>query len=250
MKKQFKQGLVLSSVFTVSSAIAGTFWFPIEQHYPYDVTVTSVPDLDNRNEFMRSRMNQTGKRSNGCMDDATGIACVGNFSSSKVWGYKKDSGGTWEFDGVPYAEDKNYLYYDNHRGYDFLPKTGRSTRVHAVEAGYFCGYNSTYGQVCIQHTISDSVYKTFYTHMANIPTAIKQAVPNVSWINKWDELGNVSNQGTDSLHLHFVTCKYDPNHQSFSTRSNSNCGPGFITVDPYGLKDGPGQPDIESYLWN
>ena len=146
---------------------------------------------------------------------------------------------------MPYIENKTYLYYDNHRGYDFAVDAG--TTVHTVEAGTFCGYTPTYGQICIQHSIPEGLYQTYYTHMTNIPYWLQTAQYG-TYIAKWTQIGTVSNVGTTATpHLHFTVRKYDPNHPDYVRRRVDN---GWIVVDPYGLKNGPGAPDLEPYLWN
>ena len=237
MKKFACTLAVLFSFMFAHSASAGTFWFPLEGHYPYsENNVTSVPDLDNRTNYMRSRMNETGNYWNGY-----------NYSGGQI-GFEKDGGGNWEFDGVRYIENKTYLYYDNHRGYDFRVTAG--TAVHTVEAGTFCGYTPTYGQICVQHSIPEGVYRTYYTHMTNIPSWLQNAQYGTQ-VAKWTQVGAVSNVGIPTAieHLHFVTYKYDPSHPNYSLREGT-IGYGWIVVDPYGLKNGPGAPDLEPYLWN
>ena len=230
--------IILLFVFTAITSVsfAGSFYFPLEGHYPYSSNnnIEAVPDLDVRTYYMKSRMNETGDYWNGY-----------KYSDGQI-GYKKDGGGDWGFDGVPYVEDETYLYYDNHRGYDFV--VPQYTAVHAVEDGTFCGYVATYGQICIQHNLTEGVYQTYYTHMTNIPSSIK----NMSYgqtIYRWTKVGEVSNVGASGVHLHFTTYKYDPNHPDYSTRKTPNNN-GWIVVDPYGLKDGVGGDDLEPYLWN
>ncbi len=247
--KKFACTLAVLFLFVFASgAFAGTFWFPLEGHYPYSENqVTAVPDLDQRVSYMRSRMNETGQKSNGCNSkDSPSYPCTAAYVDGySIWGYKKDGGGNWEFDGVPYIEDKTYLYYDNHRGYDFKVTAG--TVVHTVEAGTFCGHVPSLGQICIQHSIPEGVYQTYYTHMTNIPSWLQTAQYG-TYIAKWTQVGTVSNVGTATPHLHFTVRKYDPNHPDYARRKVNDSG--WIVVDPYGLKNGPGAPDIEPYLWN
>jgi hypothetical protein len=251
MKKIVLIGGALFAILFVISAQAGTFWFPLEGLYPYSVQVTAVPDLDQRPYYMRSRMNEVGRRSNGCLPDNS-YQCSNTFDAAKsVWGYLKDGGGNWEFDGVQYNDLTStskhaYLWYDNHRGYDFIT-TQSNAPVHTVEAGTFCGITPKYGQVCVQHILPSGTYKTYYTHMANIPSSIS-SLGFGQKIAKWAKVGTVSNVGTSEVHLHFVVQKYDPKHLSYSRRKVTDDG--WIVVDPYGLKNGPYGSDIEPYLWN
>lgn len=229
--------LIIAATFLSTEAKAGTFWFPLDGYYPYSSgnNIQAVPDLDNRSNYMKSRMNETGDYWNGY-----------SYSDGQI-GFKKDGTGDWEFDGVPYAEDETYLYYDNHRGYDFaVPKY---TEVHTVEGGEFCGIYAPEGQVCIEHDLPYGTFRTYYTHME-----IESWVTSLSlgtWIGKWAHIGDVSDvsAGSVGVHLHFVTYKYDPTHPDYSTRVGT-IGYGWIVVDPYGLKNGVGGADIEPYLWN
>jgi hypothetical protein len=250
MKKIVLVGSALCALLFVLSAHAGTFWFPLEGLYPNTVQVNAVPDLDQRQYYIRSRLNEIGRRSNGCLPD-TSYQCNNTFDSVKsVWGYIKDGGGYWLFDEVDYTEDKLYLYYDNHRGYDFHTFQANAP-VHTVEAGTFCGKTASIGQVCVLHTILDGaqkvVYKTYYTHMANIPSSIANMVYGTK-IAKWAKIGTVSNTGTSAVHLHFVVYKYDPNHTDLSRRKVTSDG--WIVVDPYGLRKGSYGSYLEPKLWN
>lgn len=246
--------VLASALFFGLPAQAGTFWFPLNGFYPYSSgnNITAVPDLNQLSEVVRSRMNEYGRRAKGCLDGVTGGSCIGSWNSTKVWGYKKDSVGLWELDGVPYSGNKNYLYYDNHRGYDFAVAAG--TEVRTVEDGTFCGIYTAEGQVCIKHILPSGTYRTYYTHM-NIATWVK-SLNEGDWVGKWANIGNVSNvsQYSVGVHLHFATYKYDSSCASNPTQTRcqerlGNVGPGWIVVDPYGLKNGVGGTDIEPYLW-
>lgn len=236
MKNSFIVLFFALSSILAPNASAGPFWFPLDGHYPYSNynNIQAVPDLDQRKLHIRSRMNETGKYSNGCLNGLTGGSCGSSstFSNSSVWGYKKDGGGNWQLDGVPYVGSVAYLYYDNHRGYDFAVPSG--TGVHAVEDGTFCGYDSTLGQICIQHSIESNTYRTYYSHMKNIPTWLKNASIG-TFISQWTKIGTVSNVGTGGVHLHFVTYKYDPYHPNYSIRKTP-IGSGWIVVDPLWFK--------------
>lgn len=236
--KRFGLGVLIAVSTTIAAeANAGSFWFPLAGYYPYSSgnNIQSIPDLDNRQNYMRSRMNETGDYWDGY-----------RYSDGQI-GFKKDRGGDWEFDGVPYAEDETYLYYDNHRGYDFAVPEG--IEVHTVEGGTFCGTYEPEGQVCVQHNLSYGTFRTYYTHM-DIADWV-QYLNHGDWIGKWAHIGDVSDVSTANIgvHLHFVTYKYEPNHSDYSTRVGT-IGYGWIVVDPYGLKDGVGGTDLEPYLWN
>lgn len=236
-----------------SNAHAGTFWFPIDNHYPYsaNLIVTAVPDLDSTVGDMMTRLYETGEKSNGCIDDSPSYPCTSSYVQDySIWGYEKDGGGDWDFDGVPYTDGQGgtghaYLWYDNHTGYDFISTNmGITHSIHAVEDGETCGYVSSYGQMCIEHDLGAAgLYRTWYTHMDNIPAALKANGGNGHSIDRWDYLGDmagVAPGGGVSPHLHFVTRKYT--------------GGNWVIVDPYGHKPGwPGNTNDDPsnpYLWD
>lgn len=244
-----KKLLVSVTAIAVSGAVqAGTFWFPIEAHYPYssNLKVTAVPDLDPVVGSIKTRLFETGKKSNGCIAYTSGYPCTNPFNSSNsVWAYRKDGGGAdWSFDGVPYTDDwstskKRWLWYDNHNGYDFVSKTVSNPRIFSVEAGVVCGYSSSWGQICIQHNVGGVSYQTWYTHMTGIPSSVTTLG---TYLPKWTFLGNMGGTapgGSVGVHLHFATKKL--------------VGGTWVTVDPYGHKpnwpsstaDDPNHP----YLW-
>lgn len=248
MKTILVKAIVAGIAFcTTSIAQAGTFWFPVEGHYPYstNLIVTAVPDLDRSVGNMRTRLWQTGKKANGCRDDSPSYPCTSTYSSgNSVWGYKKTGGGDWAFDGVRYNDyeggtGKVWLWYDNHGGYDFISSAGGTPAIHAVESGTTCGYTSSYGQVCIQHSLPTGTYRTYYTHMTNIQTKFKTTGNTVT---RWDYIGNMGGTapgGGVGVHLHFET------HKLVSGT--------YQIVDPYGHK--PGWPSNTTddpnnpYLW-
>jgi murein DD-endopeptidase MepM/ murein hydrolase activator NlpD len=237
---QFFAIVFIAALFCISNPVyAGTFWFPLEGYYPYQVPISAVPDLDTRDGYIKTRLSDTGKRENGCIDNNTTQSCVLPFdSTTDVWGFKKDGGGDWWLDGVPYDDGLSgsgsvYMWYDNHRGYDFAVPEG--VGVHAVEAGTTCTFYAPLNQVCLKHVVNGVTYQTYYAHMRNVPTRLK-TVGNV--VTKWEYLGYVSKYGAEGVHLHFVTRKLVKGT--------------LVTVDPYGHKEwrNGGWIDTEPYLWN
>lgn len=227
--------VMVFAVYGVSSAQAGTFWFPIDGHYPYstNLVVTAVPDLDQTTDTIRTRLWETGEKD------------VDSITSGGLWAFVKDGGGDWDFDGVRYDDNQGgtgheYVWYDNHTGYDFISTDSGTHEIHAVEDGETCGYSSTYGQICIEHSLSGGTYRTWYTHMSNIPSALKTNGGVGHSIYRWQYLGDMSNTGASSVHLHFVTRKL--------------VGSDWVVVDPYGHKpDWPGNTNDDSnnpYLWD
>lgn len=247
MKTNFIKAILLGFAFCVTqTAHAGTFWFPVEGHYPYssNLRVTAVPDLDPAVGSIKTRLWQTGQKSDGCINASPSYPCTSTYVADySVWAYKKNGGGSWDFDGVLYNDGqggtgKVWLWYDNHRGYDFVSNTASTPAIHAVESGTICDYVPSYGQVCIKHILPTGTYRTYYTHMTNIPSAIKTIGTTVT---RWDYLGNMGGvaPGGIAVHLHFVTQKL--------------VNGWYQTVDPYGHK--PGWPidttdDLNNpYLW-
>lgn len=244
------RAILTSIAFSIaSSANAGTFWFPIEGHYPYssNLIVTAVPDLDGAVGSIKTRLFETGKKVNGCHFYGPN-SCSSPFipGGVSVWAYLKDGGGDWSFDGVLYDDleggtGKKWLWYDNHGGYDFISTDMSVTHnIRAVEDGVTCGYWPSLGQICIRHTLPTGTYQTLYTHMKNIPDYLKTNSGVGHTITKWDFLGEMGKQGALAVHLHFATRKV--------------LSPGvYETVDPYGHKpnwpsstaDDPNNP----YLW-
>lgn len=225
---------VLLFSFSINSH-AGTFWFPIDGHYPYssNLKITAVPDLDRNIGSIKTRLWQTGVK-----DSQT-------INTGGLNAFTKNGGGDWDFDGVRYNDGqggtgKKYVWYDNHSGYDFFTTgTNKNPEIHAVESGVTCGYIADYGQICIEHKIGTDKYQTYYTHMSGIPSKLKTNSGYGYKVAKWEFLGNMSSVGASSIHLHFTTKKL--------------VGTKWVIVDPYGHKpnwpsnttDDPANP----YLW-
>ncbi|KXJ98752.1 MAG: Peptidase family M23 [Parcubacteria bacterium OLB19] len=238
MKSVYLPVFVLLFSFSINSQ-AGTFWFPIEGHYPYssNLKITAIPDLDRNTNSIKTRLWQKG---------------IKNSQTITVKGlnaFTKNGGGDWDFDGVRYNDSqggtgKKYVWYDNHNGYDFIT-TGlvKDPQIFSVEAGKVINYDAEYGQVGIEHNINGIIYRTYYTHMKDIPTNVQIIGSKVS---KWQLLGRMSNKSKATepvgVHLHFTTKK-----------KVGTVGDDWVIVDPYGHKpnwpsdttDDPNNP----YLW-
>lgn len=195
--------------------------------------MNAVPDLDPADDVMRSHLWQTG------------VYDLQSITSGGLWAFVKSGGGDWDFDGVLYNDGqggsgKKYLWYDNHTGYDFTSTDSGPHGIYSVEAGTTCGYVAAYGQICIEHSIGSDTYRTWYTHMSNIPAALQANGGLGHSVYRWYYLGNMSNVGASAVHLHFVTRKL--------------VGSEWWVVDPYGHK--PGWPSNTNddpsnpYLWN
>lgn len=253
--KKFFVAVVTAFVLCAASAAswAGTFWFPIDGHYPYssNLIVTAVPDLDPTDGAMKTRLYQTGRKANGCIDASPSYPCSSSYVEGySIWAYKKDGGGDWDFDGVLYddaysSSGHQWLWYDDHTGYDFIStNNGATLGIHAVDDGVTCGYSSDWGQICIEHSLPTGTYRTWYTHMTNIPSTLKTNNGNGHTVYRWDYLGNMGSKAPSGVsvnkHLHFVTKKLISGN--------------WVVVDPYGHKpswpgsttDDPNNP----YLWD
>ena len=113
-----------------------------------------------------------------------------------------------------------WMWYDQHRGYDFLVK--KLIPVLASARGKLDKVDTKWGQVTLDHSDYGYKYQTIYTHMKlNLP------LPKV--VKKGSILGWVSNVAPSNqavgVHLHFVVKK--------------KVGKEWIVVDPYG---GSGEP--------
>lgn len=215
---------------------AGTFWFPIEGHYPYssNLKVTAVPDLDQNTNTIKTRLWQKGVKN------------TQTITTDGLKAFVKNGGGDWDFDGVRYHDGrssagKKYVWYDNHTGYDFVSTTVTNPQIFSVEGGITCGYIAEYGQICIEHTVGSAKYRTYYLHMSDIPSNLKTNGGLGIKVSKWQLLGRMSKVSPTSVgvHLHFTTRKL--------------VGGEWRVVDPYGHKpnwpndtsDDPNNP----YLW-
>ena len=221
-----------------TKAYPGSFWFPIDDVYPYTVKVTAFPDLDPAIGVIKTRMGENGRKSNGCIAYTKTYPCTNPYKKDySVWGYKKDGGGKWNVAGIDYVSDPYIMWYDNHNGYDFSdPDTGYAGKsVHAVEDGIIKSVNSDWGQVEIEHNINGVIYRTIYTHMDISQTKANLIIDTK--VYRWFKLGTVSNKTPAGIsvgkHLHFVTKK--------------KVGTLWKIVDPYGHWENG--REVEPYLW-
>jgi murein DD-endopeptidase MepM/ murein hydrolase activator NlpD len=199
---------------SVGSAFAGFLQFPIQGYTSSTAPVTAVMDHDDNWYTIETYTGETGTYQDGCLAYVNGenTTCSGN--GAYPWGYARENQTPWSILGlnyIDYAPGNNvYMWYDNHHGYDFAVQ--QWTPVRAAASGYVSDYNSSWGQITIDH---DNGYQTIYTHMY-----INQCLPYVS---KGTIIGYVSNVAPEpvGVHLHFVVKKWGE------------------LVDPYG---GSGEP--------
>lgn len=237
-RRTFVTLLSLLVSFTTEAG-AGSFWFPIDGVYPYTVKVTAIPDLDTVIGVIKTRMGERGRKSNGCQADTAGYPCTNAYKKDySVWGYKKDGGGNWNMAGINYDDGISnnglqYMWYDNHNGYDFYDPSYNDKSIHAVEEGIIKSVNNDWGQVEIEHNINGVLYRTYYTHMDISQTRSNLIVGTKVW--RWFKLGTVSKKAPISVdeHLHFVTKK--------------KVGDSWKVVDPYGHWENG--REVEPYLW-
>lgn len=222
---------------TSNASAAGFLYFPIEGRNIWTVPISAVPDLDTTAGRIAIFTGESGTPSNGCRK----YISAGNFPScspsdtanNAVLGYGKSGGSNWQINGLPYHDGvsptgKTYLFYDNHRAYDFPVAAG--SWVGAAATGTLVEINTTYGQLKLQHNYNGQIYQTVYTHMIINPAAaalLNQTVP------VFTRLGQVSNVGTGGVHLHFAVLK--------------KVGGLWIPVDPF---DGPHPTEgTQPMLW-
>jgi len=224
--KKFVTSAVLSAILvffvSVGSAFAGFLGSPLSGYGPYTTPITAVMDHDSRWNYIESYTGETGSYWDGCLAYVNGqnVVCA-EWNEPYPWAYKKSGGGDWSimfnYDDDASGSGYQYLWYDNHTGYDY--GVLQWTPVLAAASGYVTYYDSTWGQIKIDH---GNGYRTAYTHMTNI-------VPNYcpQYVTKGSVIGYVSNVAPISVgyHLHFEVEK--------------NVSGSWVEVDPYG---GSGQP--------
>lgn len=130
------------------------------------------------------------------------------------------------------------LNYDNHPGYDYLIDSG--TAVYPAASGYIISSKciktftdsqtcEAFGAIAVDH---GNGFITQYLHMAKVDYG-KAAGGVNQWVDTSRRLGNVSNVGAPSIHLHLEVLqrKAKPvNTKDYYNRSN------YVIVDPYGYK--------------
>lgn len=206
---------------------AGFLDFPIMGYTSSTVPVTAVMDHDDRVGYMRTYTGEMGTFSDGCLayENRQNVACTSS-NTSKPRAYKRAVGMRWSVPGLNYqdgiSESANlYMWYDNHRGYDFL--VPRWVPVYASARGALTELTPSWGQITLDHSAYGYPYKTTYTHMQLLIGPLQNPVPRGALI------GWVSNVAPPKqavgTHLHFVVHK--------------KVGGTWKMVDPYG---GSGEP--------
>lgn len=191
--------------------------FPIRGLSPDEAPVSALLDHDTRKNYIRIFTGETGSYWDGCLRYRNGqnVAC-GSSEEGGVRGFKRPGGRRWSTPGIDYRDfdpgSDVILWYDNHRGYDYL--FGEGTTVRAAASGRVTQIISSYGQVEITH---NNGMKTYYTHMRNIRVSVGDRVTTSTVLAEisdvapsWDPVG---------VHLHFVVKDEDGN-----------------VLDPYGVK--------------
>ncbi len=213
------------SLFTSNIFAAGFLEFPVVGYTKSTAPVTAIMDHDTKWNSIKTFKGQTGSFKDGCLAYVGGknVVCNSSTNSNAPWAYKRPNGAQWSMSGINYLDmapgTNIYMWYDNHRGYDFA--VPEDTPVIAAADGTLGNITTSWGQVSIIH---NNGYKTTYTHMQlnlPLPTNIKQG-SIIGWVS--DVAPASSPVGP---HLHFVV--------------DRNTGGKWYTVDPYG---GSGEPAI------
>lgn len=176
--------------------------FPLSGYTKTTAPVTAIVDHNTDWNSILTYAGETGTYASGCLAYMNGgnVACDPSSAANKAapWAYKKVGGGSYNVSAFNYIDDAPgtnvYMWYDNHRGYDYSVPEG--TSVLAAEGGQVTSFISGIGQIEITHP---NGYKTYYAHMKNISASVGQS------INKGAQIGEVFSQGADgAIHLHFV----------------------------------------------
>ena len=223
--KRFIFVLMALFLFGTSSVYAGFLQFPATGYTSSNAPVTAVMDHNSSWNYIETYTGETGSYWDGCLAYVNGqnVACDVNTNADAPWAYKRLGGATWSTPGLNYNDDvcddyptcSKYMWYDNHRGYDFA--VPQWTSIGASAAGTIVEINGTWGQITIDH---GNGYRTTYTHMyLNLP------LPQT--VSKGERIGWVSDVAPVTVypHLHFVVKR--------------STGGLWYLVDPYG---GSGEP--------
>jgi len=129
-----------------------------------------------------------------------------------VRGYKQQSGNDF-LPNYNYPDpDSEYLFYDEHPGFDFAVVNG--TNVLAPFAGKLYWANSdlvngnpaTYGTFYIDH---ENGYTTWFLHCSGLTQGILDQIQQYGYANvsKGDHIAESGNKGSGAYHLHFEVRK-------------------------------------------
>lgn len=185
---------------------------PLDGYTPYNVPVSAVMDNSIGVEgLITTHNNQEGRFEDGCKEyvssgvyaDCTGT--VSNYNPpSEVLGYKRTGGGSFSLginynDGVSGGE---YIFYDEHTGYDFVPAGAANLNVpvYAAASGTVSYGNGTWNEVIITSVDGATTYTTHYLHMEDDDYLIA----NGATVTKGDRIGTVGGMGGVSPHLHLT----------------------------------------------
>lgn len=215
-------------LFATSVHSAGFIKFPVVGYSKSTAPVTSFMDHDLRSNYIKTFKGETGSFSDGCLAYVKGsnVACNSATNGGKyaVWAFKRPGGVAWTVTGIKYIDaapgTNVYMWYDNHKGYDF--SVPDMTPVIASASGTWSSTldDQKWGRIIINH---GNGYRTTYTHM-------QLNFPLHTTITKGMVIGWVSDvaPSTNAVfpHLHFTVEK-------------SSGGSQWVFVDPYG---GSGEP--------
>ncbi len=184
---------------------------PVSGYTPYSVPISAVMDNSlNTPGVITAYNGQQGLFSNGCKEylvSGSYINCSGSVNNYEppddVLGYRRAGGGLFTLginynDGVS-ASGKEYLFYDEHTGYDFVPAgaSNLNVPVYAATSGTVSYGQAPWNEVIITHGDGCS---THYLHMMYDSYLISSGVT----VTKGARIGTVGNTGGVSPHLHFT----------------------------------------------
>jgi murein DD-endopeptidase MepM/ murein hydrolase activator NlpD len=113
-----------------------------------------------------------------------------------------------------------YTWGSTHFGIDYIRGSGRTFAVVAAADGEACGncVDGPGNKVWIKHTVGNTIYYTYYGHLATIESGIPLWSGATKKVTRGQKIGTAGNTGTSLIHLHFAV--YNAS---------------WVAVDPYAL---------------
>ncbi|KKP69241.1 MAG: hypothetical protein UR66_C0001G0123 [Candidatus Moranbacteria bacterium GW2011_GWE1_35_17] len=201
--------VTMDEVKNVVAVFVPEFGFPLSGYTFTTVPITAVMD----HSLMGGFYSVDGKDDKvEAFNGEIGDAQYGIQITDGVRGYKQQSGNDF-LAGYTYPDpDNEYLFYDEHPGFDFAVVNG--TNVLAPFAGrlYWAttdpvnGNPGTYGTFYIDH---GNGYTTWYLHCSGLTQTVVDeiALNGYAEVTKGQHIAESSNKGTTAYHLHFEVRK-------------------------------------------
>jgi hypothetical protein len=202
--RSFRSGTALFDEIQLSSETPQfKIRLPLADHTPYTVPITAV--MDNSRDVVGLITAYDGAQARyeyGCLSyTREGTSTCGPLPSpitTEVFGYKGAASQSFVpnlnyNDGI--SAGNQYLWYDEHTGYDFgLPE---GTAVLAAAGGTVRHVNDSLNTVIIDH---GDGYETFYLHMRRDTTLI----PDGALVGEGQRIGSIGGTGGVEPHLHLT----------------------------------------------